>query len=50
MPTIITGFFGQNVSLPFAHTPFGWVITIFICLLFMAAVTWLFWWMDFLKK
>ena len=31
-PTIISGFFGQNVPLPFMHTPGGWLITIALSL------------------
>ncbi|MFD1394137.1 magnesium transporter CorA family protein [Lacticaseibacillus jixianensis] len=29
-PTIVSGFFGQNVPLPFMHTPGGWGITILL--------------------
>lgn len=28
VPTIISGFFGQNVPLPFEHSVYGWLITI----------------------
>ncbi|MFD1440373.1 magnesium transporter CorA family protein [Lacticaseibacillus hegangensis] len=31
-PTIISGFFGQNVPMPFMHTPGGWLITIALSL------------------
>lgn len=27
-PTIVSGFFGQNVPLPFEHSPMGWLITV----------------------
>ncbi len=30
VPTIVTGFFGMNVLLPFKDSPFGWLIIIFI--------------------
>ena len=36
VPTIVSGFFGMNVPLPFAHEPLGWIITIII-----AAILWI---------
>ena len=36
VPTIVYGFFGMNVPLPFAHEPLGWIITIII-----AAILWI---------
>lgn len=33
VPTIITGFFGMNMPLPFEHNIFGWLAVIFISLI-----------------
>lgn len=33
VPTIVTGFFGMNLQLPFTHSVFGWVIALFISLI-----------------
>lgn len=31
IPTIVTGFWGMNVPLPFAENPYGWLIIIVVC-------------------
>lgn len=33
VPTIVTGFFGVNLQLPFTHSVFGWGIALFISLI-----------------
>ena len=33
VPTIVTGFFGMNIRLPFTHSVFGWGIALFISLI-----------------
>lgn len=33
VPTIMTGFFGMNLQLPFTHSVFGWGIALFISLI-----------------
>lgn len=38
VPTIITGFYGMNVKLPFADSPFAWIITILITIFFSILV------------
>lgn len=38
VPTIITGFYGMNVKLPFADSPMAWIITIVITILFSLMV------------
>lgn len=50
VPTIISGFFGQNVVLPLTHANAGWVYTIFITLIFMVIVTLILWHYGFFKK
>ncbi|MCH4170853.1 MAG: magnesium transporter CorA family protein [Lactobacillus sp.] len=36
-PTIISGFFGQNVNLPLQHSPYGWQLSlIFVAILWFA--------------
>ncbi|WP_076459780.1 magnesium transporter CorA family protein [Limosilactobacillus caccae] len=37
IPTIVSGFYGENVKLPLANWSFSWVITILITLALMAA-------------
>ncbi|MGG5330206.1 magnesium transporter CorA family protein [Enterococcus sp. AZ163] len=32
IPTIVTGFFGMNMPLPFEHSEIGWIISLFISL------------------
>lgn len=32
IPTIVTGFFGMNMPLPFTHSEIGWIITLVISL------------------
>ena len=50
VPTIISGFFGQNVILPLTHANDGWIYTIFITLIFMIIVTLILWHYGFFKK
>lgn len=50
VPTIISGFFGQNVVLPLTHANAGRVYTIFITLIFMVIVTLILWHYGFFKK
>lgn len=38
VPTIVSGFFGENVKLPFETHPFGWQITILIMIVLGALV------------
>ncbi|MGR6686956.1 magnesium transporter CorA family protein [Furfurilactobacillus rossiae] len=38
VPTIVSGFFGENVALPFEHNPYGWQITILIMIALGAVV------------
>lgn len=38
VPTIITGFYGMNVKLPFADSPMAWIITIVITIFFSLMV------------
>lgn len=43
VPTIVTGFFGMNLQLPFTHSVFGWGIALFISLIlsvWMLIVLW----------
>ena len=40
VPTMISSFWGMNVSLPFEHSPFGFAIMIIIALLTTILVTW----------
>lgn len=36
-PTIISGFFGQNVNLPLQHSPYGWQLSLlFVAVLWFA--------------
>jgi Mg2+ and Co2+ transporter CorA len=50
IPTIVSGFFGQNVAVPFQHSAIGWLITIFITLGLMILTTALLWRYGFLRK
>ena len=40
VPTMISSFWGMNVSLPFEHSPFGFAIMIIIALITTLIVTW----------
>lgn len=43
VPTIVTGFFGMNVPLPFEHSEIGWIITVVISIglsIWMIMVLW----------
>jgi magnesium transporter len=33
VPTVVTGFYGMNVKLPFAHLPYAWVIAVIFSIL-----------------
>jgi Mg2+ and Co2+ transporter CorA len=50
VPNIVSGFFGQNVSLPFMHTAFGWEITLLITLVLMALTATILWRYGFFRK
>ncbi len=50
VPNIVSGFFGQNVSLPFTHTPMGWIITIILTLILMSITTVILWRSGFFRK
>lgn len=50
VPNIVAGFFGQNVILPFTHTPFGWIITIVITLILILISLWIFWRSGFFRR
>ncbi|MHA8138529.1 magnesium transporter CorA family protein [Lactobacillaceae bacterium Scapto_B20] len=41
IPNIVFAFYGMNVPLPFANSPLGWVITIFISAL-LSTIIWIF--------
>ncbi len=40
VPTMISSFWGMNVGLPFQHSPFGFVVMIFISVVLTLLVTW----------
>ena len=40
VPTMISSFWGMNVSLPFEKSPMGFVIMIIIAIIMTVAVTW----------
>ncbi len=40
VPTMISSFWGMNVKLPFANSPAGFIITIFIAVITTLCVTW----------
>lgn len=40
VPTIITGFFGMNVSLPVLHNPIDWIVITIGTIMIMIAVLW----------
>ncbi|KAA8445284.1 magnesium transporter CorA family protein [Weissella paramesenteroides] len=50
MPTIVSGFFGQNVVLPFTHAAGGWLYTIIITIILMVIITMILWHFGFFKK
>ena len=50
IPTIIFGFFGQNVKLPFTNSDNGWVTTIVVSVIFTALVGVIVKMYDFNKK
>lgn len=39
IPTIVSGFYGENVKLPLANEPYSWIITILITILLMVIST-----------
>lgn len=40
IPTIVTGFYGMNVDLPLADSPFSWIFVVVI----MVGIIWFMWW------
>jgi Mg2+ and Co2+ transporter CorA len=50
VPTIVTGFYGQNVPLPFMHAHYGWIITIGITILGMGIAFFILWRAGFFRK
>ena len=48
IPSIVFGFFGQNVHLPFESSPIGWELTIMVMLVLAVLTMWLLmnnhWW------
>ncbi|MCT4396132.1 magnesium transporter CorA family protein [Periweissella beninensis] len=50
VPTIISGFYGENVALPFMNAKYGWQLTILFTLIGMLIVTYLLWRAGFFKK
>ncbi|MCY9806520.1 magnesium transporter CorA family protein [Lentilactobacillus senioris] len=50
IPTIIFGFFGQNVDLPFSHAKSGWLATVLVAIVFTLLVGVLVKMHDFNKK
>jgi Mg2+ and Co2+ transporter CorA len=50
MPTIVSGFFGQNVALPFTHAAGGWLYTVIITIILMVIITMILWHFGFFKK
>ncbi|WP_258087879.1 magnesium transporter CorA family protein [Weissella fangxianensis] len=50
VPTIVSGFFGQNVALPFTHESSGWLYTVVITIILMIIITLILWRFGFFKK
>ncbi|QBO36415.1 magnesium transporter CorA family protein [Periweissella cryptocerci] len=50
VPTIVSGFYGENVELPFMHADNGWIYTIGITVLGMALAFIILWRAGFFKK
>jgi|GEM_PF-6927394 len=50
IPTIVSGFYGQNVTLPLAHGTFSWVGTLLITLLLIIITTIALWLAGYLKN
>lgn len=50
IPTIVSGFYGENVALPFMHYKYGWVLTIIFTLIGMLIISYLLWRAGFFKK
>lgn len=43
VPTIVSGFWGENVPLPLMHNPYGWMITIGIMVIIMLIFSFFLW-------
>lgn len=41
IPSIVFGFFGQNVAIPFEHSPIGWELTLIVMLILAAITSWM---------
>lgn len=50
VPSIVFGFFGQNVLIPFSHSVLGWEITIFITIILILIVLLVLSFNNFFKK
>jgi magnesium transporter len=50
VPNIVFGFYGQNVSLPMANTPWSWTLTILISFALILVVYLIANWSNFFKK
>lgn len=50
MPTIVSGFYGQNVALPLAHGAFSWIGTLIITLLLIIITVIALWLAGYLKN
>ena len=50
VPNIVFGFYGQNVSLPMANTPWSWTLTILISFALILIVYLIANWSNFFKK
>lgn len=50
VPNIVSGFFGQNVDLPFMHTHMGWIVTLIITFIMMTITTIVLWRSGFFRK
>ena len=50
VPNIVSGFFGQNVDLPFMHTHMGWIVTLIITFIMMTITTIVLWRSGFFHK
>ncbi|MBU7456098.1 magnesium transporter CorA family protein [Leuconostoc fallax] len=50
MPTIVGGFYGENVALPWASERYSWLITIGITIFLMGVTTFILWRSGFFRK
>lgn len=50
VPTIVSGFWGENVKLPLMNNPYGWQITIVIMVIIMSIFAYFLWRGGFFRK